>query len=78
LKVAADVRLEATADTRHFTDYSANRIKMLGMHLDACAARQMNRYARRCRNHRTRYRNHGDLPEDTTPRRHAPTQGRLP
>ena len=79
--------LKGMAGTRHFADYSTNRIKMLGMHLDACAARQLNRYtgrgpfrshARRSRNHRRRYRNHCNLPEDATPRRHAPTQGRLP
>ena len=68
----AGARLEVTAGTRHFADYSANRIKMLGMHLDACTARQPNRYPGCGRDHRRRCRNYCDLPEDTTPRRHTP------
>ena len=64
--------------TGHLADHSANHIKMLSIHLDPRAARELDRYPGCSRDHRRKCRNHCDLPEDTRPRRYTPTQDRLP
>ena len=71
--------------TVHFADHSANHIKMLSIHIDPRAARELDRYPgcsrdhrRKCRNEPGHRWNHRNLLEDSTPIRHTAAPALVP